>query len=527
MNIFRLIQTRSNGLPTDKRPTIARNTVTTDRNSRRLPVTALPVIFLLFSARAATLNYKFDFGDGPVAEGYIGITAKTHYSNDAGYGLDSGNVSSADRGGDDALHRDYLTTGNELFFSIEVPQGNYNVTVIFGDAGGTSATTVKAENRRLLFDRVTTAEGAVISKTITLRKMETKSIDGTVTMSIKDRERGYFTWDNVLTLRFSGTKPAVCGVEITGADTARTLFLCGNSTVVDQLTAPWSSWGQMIPYFFGPAVAVANHAESGLTSGNFLSMKRLSKLLAEVKPGDYVFVEFGHNDQKSSSGVTSYPANLKTFRDQITAKKAVPVFVTPTARQAENDPLSSIGGLAQTMRETAQALDVACIDLNRMVIDLKTALGSKTKYIYMHTENDQTHFCEYGAYELARCVMKGLEENFPSLSSSFKPGYTTFSPSTPDPLDVLETELTPVGIHEYPTDRYASVPDLLDIREKKVYPGGRWNPSLELFSLDGRLITGKTVTSRKNSPLVQGMTIAVFRNDNGKPVRIRKLQTIR
>jgi lysophospholipase L1-like esterase len=449
----------------------------------------IAAILLVFPVGATSQQFKFDFGDGPVAQGYVGVTAKTNYTAGNGYGIDSGNVSSVDREGSEALFRDYLTTTDEIFFSIAVPQGNYDVSVIFGDAAETSGTTVKAENRRLLFDRVKTVPNSFVRKAVTIRRMETESIDGSVTMSIKDRERGYFTWDNVLTLRFSGTRPAVCGVEITKIDDARTLFLCGNSTVVDQLTEPWASWGQMIPHFFQSGVAVANYAESGLTSGNFLSMKRLSKLLTEVQPGDYVFVEFGHNDQKSASDAANYPNNLKTFRDQITAKEAKPVFVTPTARQAENDPLTSIGGLAQTMRETAQKLGVSCIDLNQMVIDLKKALGSDTRYIYMYTASDQTHFCEYGAYELARCVMKGLEEQFPSLTSSFKDGYTTFSPSSPDPLDVLVKESPPVGNRRRSSGR-AAVPSRFTVSGTNLRIAGQQASLLKLvvYGVDGKKI---------------------------------------
>lgn len=407
------------------------------------------VILSLVPYSGYAQNYKFDFGSGAVAPGYIKITPQTKYSSTLGYGIDKGNVSSVERVGNDALRSDYLTTTDELFFSVAVPQGNYDVTIIFGDASGPTATTVKAENRRLLFDRVSTNTGSFVSKTITVNRREVKSINGTVTMSIKDREKGYFTWDGILTLRFTGKKPAICALEIVKNDNAKTLFLCGNSTVVDQLSAPWCSWGQMIPYFFTPGVVVANYAESGLTAGSFLSMKRLDKIMADAKSGDYVFVEFGHNDQKSSTDTKNYANNLKTYRDKIKAKGAIPVFVTPTARQSENDPRTSIGGLAQEMRETAASLGVTYIDLNQMVTDLHKALGSNTKYLYMHTAGDQTHFCEYGGYELARCVMKGLEEKFPSLKNYFIPEYTTFDPSKPDPLYYLTKDKQSADVNTY------------------------------------------------------------------------------
>ncbi len=479
------------------------------------------VVLHVISTGVNAQEFKFDFGNGVVADGYIGITAETAFSTGAGYGIDSGNVVSVIREGDDPLTRDYLSTGDELFFSVAVPQGNYTVTVIFGNAADSSSTTVTAENRRLLFDRVKTAPGTFVRKSVTVRRMETRSIDGSVTMSIKDRELSYYTWDKVLTLRITGSKPAVCGIEITKTDDALTLFLCGNSTVVDQLTRPWTSWGQMLPNFIDSGVAVANYAESGLTSGNFLAMKRLSKLLTEVTEGDYVFVEFGHNDQKVASEVAAYPDNLKTFRDQITARGAVPVFVTPTARQTENDPLTSIGGLAQTMRETARSLGVACIDLNRMVIDLKTALGADTKYLYMHTEGDQTHFCEYGAYEIARCVMKGLEEEFPSLKTHMRSDYQTFNPLEPDPLDVLEKELPVAGKGNAPSPGGTREPMAVTIAGRTVYfaPLGHLPVRLVVYGINGKRLgseplavsgTGATVPAKLLSRLPPGTYILSF-----------------
>jgi len=414
------------------------------RNKNQITAIVLFIVMFFFTNVSAQ-GFKFDFGDGPVAPGYIGIKVNTKFSTATGYGIDGGNVSSVTRNGPDALTRDYLTTTGEFFFSVAVPQGNYTVKITFGDLEAASATTVKAENRRLIFDRVTTASGTVVSQSATVRRMETKSIDGSVTMSIKDRELEYYTWDKLLTLRISGSKPAVAAIEITKNDAATTLFLCGNSTVVDQMASPWSSWGQMIPNFFDSTVAIANYAESGLTSGNFLSMKRLSKLLTEVKPGDYVFVEFGHNDQKNSGDVTAYPSNLKSFSDQIKKKGAIPVFVTPTARQGDNDALTSIGGLAQTMRKTANSLGVIYIDLNQMVIDLQKALGADAKFLYMHTAGDKTHFCEYGGYELARSVLKELQSKVPALKNKFKSNYTPFDPTKPDPLNVLEIALPPLS----------------------------------------------------------------------------------
>lgn len=389
-------------------------------------------------------THKFDFGNGPVAEGYTAIKTDTKYSDKLGYGIEKGNVSSVDRQWDNDLITDFLTTKDELFFSVKLPQGNYEVKIIFGDGENDSETTVKVENRRLIFDRVTTAGGVFVQGKASIRKMETKSINGKVTMSIKDREKTYYTWDNKLTFRISGKAPAIAGIEITPKEDVVTLWLCGNSTVVDQLNEPWAGWGQMIPNFLKSSASVANYAESGLTSGGFLSMKRLDKILEEVKKGDYVFVEFGHNDQKSSTDTKNYSNNLKKFSDNIKSKGAIPVFVTPTARQGDTDVKTSIGGLAQEMRETAKKLGVVYLDLNQKVIELQKSLGNNKQELYMYTENDKTHFCNYGGYELARAILKEMESKLPDLKQHFRDNYVSFDTSDPDPTNYLSQSKEPI-----------------------------------------------------------------------------------
>ena len=79
-----------------------------------------------------------------------------------------------------------------------------------------------------------------------------------------------------------------------------TVFLLGDSTVCDQPAEPWNSWGQMLPRFFKPEIAVANHSESGETVADSLRAQRFEKIFSLMKPGDYLFVQFGHNDMKAT-----------------------------------------------------------------------------------------------------------------------------------------------------------------------------------------------------------------------------------
>ena len=397
-----------------------------------------------FSMAEAAENYKFDFGEGPVAAGYTQVKANTKYSDSQGYGFESGTVSSVDRLWDDDLTTDFLTAKGDMVFSVALPQGNYEVTFILGDGENESETTVWAENRKLMLDRITLAGGVFSRQTVSLRRMETRSMDGSVTMSIKDREKDYRTWDKKLTFVISGKAPAVAGIEIKRNDNVTTLWLCGNSTVVDQMTAPWAGWGQMAPGFFKSSLAIANYAESGLTASGFYSMKRLAKILAEVKKGDFVTVQFAHNDQKNQNDVNNYEATLSKYANEIKAKGAIPLFVTSTARQNETDPKTAVGGLPERMRALGKKLGVTVLDLNQHSITLGKALGGNKEKMYMYTASDKTHFCEYGAYELARANIEEIKAKVPELAKHLRDDHEAFDSSKPDPLDILTRAKSPI-----------------------------------------------------------------------------------
>ena len=406
-------------------------------------LTAVAVLGAFAWADAAE-NYKFDFGEGPVAAGYTQVKANTKYSDSQGFGFESGTVSSVDRLWDDDLTTDFLTAKGDMVFSVALPQGNYEVTFILGDGENESETTVWAENRKLMLDRITLAGGVFSRQTVSLRRMETRSMDGSVTMSIKDREKDYRTWDKKLTFVISGKAPAVAGIEIKRNDNVTTLWLCGNSTVVDQIMAPWAGWGQMAPGFFKSSLAIANYAESGLTASGFYSMKRLAKILSEVKKGDFVTVQFAHNDQKNQNDVNNYEATLTKYANEIKAKGAIPLFVTSTARQNETDPKTAVGGLPERMRALGKKLGVTVLDLNQHSITLGKALGGNKEKMYMYTASDKTHFCEYGAYELARANIEEIKAKVPELAKHLRDDHEAFDSSKPDPLDVLTQAKTPI-----------------------------------------------------------------------------------
>ena len=141
-----------------------------------------------------------------------------------------------------------------------------------------------------------------------------------------------------MTLEFNDTRPCVCALEITKADDVPTVYLLGDSTVCDQPREPWNSWGQMLTRFFKPGVAVANHAESGESLRSSLGARRLDKVLSTMKAGDYLFIQYGHNDMKErGEGVgafTTYKADLKRFVAETRKRGGIPVLVTSMDRKS-------------------------------------------------------------------------------------------------------------------------------------------------------------------------------------------------
>ena len=379
---------------------------------------------LLLSAdivSAQSTSFKFEFGSGKVKDGYTSVTPATTYTSQLGYGLDFGSTANAvDRGGKDPLKASLITSDKPFFFSVNVPEGNYKVTVTLGDAKDSSVTTVRAESRRLMLEKVVTKPGEFVTKTfiVNIRK---RPISTGGEVHTNTREVNKLDWDDKLTLEFNNKRPAVSAVQIDKVDDQITVYLAGNSTVVDQDDEPWCSWGQMIPRFFKPGVAISDQAESGLTLASFKGSHRLDKVLSTAKPGDYLFIEFGHNDQKekgpNDGAWKSYTESFKYFIEQAKAKGMIPVVVTSTSRRAFNDSgkvVNTLGDFPAAARKVAQDEGVAMIDVNSMTADFYNALGkdNSTKAFVHYPGNtwpgqgdkplaDNTHFNSYGAYEIA------------------------------------------------------------------------------------------------------------------------------
>ncbi len=365
---------------------------------------------------------KFDFGNGEVAPGAISITPATVFTPEKGYGFDLGFTPKAGEGGD------FITGEGGFYFSVQLPEGNYDVSVLLGDPKGTSDTTIKSESRRLMVENLTTTEGQQVTRKFTVN-IRQPDIKGGSRVGLKEREKNYLHWDSKLTLEFNGPRPCVAGLEISPAADPTTIYLLGDSTVTDQPYEPWNSWGQMLPRFFKPGVAVANYAESGESIASSLGARRVAKVLSSVGQGDYVFIQFGHNDMKSKKedALERYEADLTDLVKNTRAKGGTPVLVTSMERKSgvKNDTLA---GYPATVIRVAAAEKAALIDLHAMSRLLYVGLGENLDAAFQ----DGTHHNNFGSYELAKCVVEGIRKAKLPLASLIADDVKPFDPAHPD-----------------------------------------------------------------------------------------------
>lgn len=423
--------------------------------SMRFLLPFLLLINLTVTAQQAK-SYKFDFGTKRPAPGYVSVMPKNLYNATAGYGFHAGvELKAVDRGGRASVTKDFITSHKPFSFSVDLPEGNYDVLVVLGDLKGTSATTVRTECRRLIGEHIVTQKAGIRFAEFTIHMRDSVIRDSTGAMigkvKLKSREINYLHWDNRLTLEFNDSLPKVCAVEIKPNTTAATVFLAGNSTVVDQDREPWAAWGQMIPGFFKAGhVVIANYAESGETLKAFKGARRLQKIWSMAKPGDYLFIEFAHNDQKPGGNhldaFTTYKATLKEWIAEARSRGMLPVLVTSMHRRnfdSAGHIINTLGDYPAAVRQTGGEEKVPVIDLNAMSKTLYEAMGPEGSIkVFVHypansfpgqtTElKDNTHFSTYGAYQLALCVKEEIKKKIPALAAQLLPGLPAFNPAHP------------------------------------------------------------------------------------------------
>lgn len=390
-----------------------------------MPLVRSLLALLLLASTAGATPLIFDFGPG-------GIARDTPYSRERGHGFEPG------------------TSATSFHFTARVPrEGNHRVTVTVGSDATPTEMTIKAELRRLMVERITAPRGgsARVSFIVNTRTPAIPAVGdikaGEVRLKApRESVQEAWAWDDALTLEFVGAFPAVRRIEIEPVDLP-TIFLIGDSTVCDQSKEPYNSWGQMFTRFFQPTVAIANHGESGETYRDSIGRRRLDKILSAMRPGDWLLMQFGHNDQKqiaagSGGPFTTYKAEIKRHVDGVRARGGVPVIVSPMERRGFDEAgrvRGSLAEYAEASKQAAQELGVAFIDLNAMSKVLYAALGVEKSALAFATPGgrvDNTHHNNFGSYQLAQCIAQAIRAQNLPIAKFLSPDFKGFDPARPD-----------------------------------------------------------------------------------------------
>lgn len=216
-----------------------------------------------------------------------------------------------------------------------------------------------------------------------------------------------------------------------------TIWLIGDSTmsVKDKKAYPETGWGMPFVYFWDSTVTVDNRAMNGRSTRTFMEEKRWDPIVSAMQEGDYVLVQFGHNDEvptkKSYVPEKDFKINLLKYITDTRKKKANPVLITPVARRK----FDSTGHIqethavyAQLVRDVARENNVPVIDLSEKSKIVFQELGLEaSRYLlnylepgehpnYPEGKQDDTHFNELGARKMAQIVLKELKQQQPELA---------------------------------------------------------------------------------------------------------------
>lgn len=222
------------------------------------------------------------------------------------------------------------------------------------------------------------------------------------------------------------------------------LHLVGDSTMADRPLSPPQperGWGQLLREYLKEPERLVNHAASGRSGKSFRAEGRWDRLMGQLAPGDYVLIQFGHNDQKSedpsryAEAGTTYREQMERFVREVRSKRAEPLLATSIVRRKFDDSgrlINTLGDYPAVTREVAATLQVPLLDMNGASEELVNGLGpeaSKSLYMWVPAgqwprlpsgRRDDTHFSEAGAREMARLAVDAIKAASPPLAAWFK-----------------------------------------------------------------------------------------------------------
>jgi len=394
---------------------------------------------------------QFSFGADIPQDGLFQVTSRTLYSEELGYGfMTESNIlendlfqipelNSAFTLAPDFTSKQVTNIITEstycysdknnipLVFKVKVPSsGNYHVTLSMGALQSETKVTVFSERRRCVLLNQVIKPGEILEHRFTANVCE-----------IIPRGKRSIYQDNMLDIAIVGKKPLIKKLIVESTLDIPTLYLAGDSTVTDQgadypydPVYSYCGWGQMLPLLFSPEIAISNHAHSGLSTESFKPHWEIVE--KNIKPGDWFFIQFGHNDQKRSSLAPfgGYAENLRYYVKNVKAQGAYPVIISPVSRTLWNKDGSFndlLRNYAEASRQVAEEMAVPFIDLHARSVELIKKFGPQDSLRFFYP-GDFTHFNDFGGFEMAKLVYQEL------LAQDVKPLVNYLKPMAKDEL---------------------------------------------------------------------------------------------
>ena len=319
-----------------------------------------------------------------------------------------------------------------------------------------------------------------------------------------------------------------------------TIFMIGDSTMANKKLDggnPERGWGMVLPGFFSEDIKIDNHAANGRSSKSFISEGRWAKVISKVKKGDYVFIQFGHNDEKADSirhtePGTTFDDNLRRYVNETRAKGGIPVlfnsivrrnFVQPkdasitkdirrTPGEKEQPKEGTVlfdthGAYLDSPRNVAKELGVVFVDMNKITHDLVQELGPvESKKLFMFVapnqipafpkgREDNTHLNVYGARTIAGLAVDAIGKEIPELAEYIRHyDYVVAQDGSGDFFTVQE------AINAVPDFRKDVRTTILirkgTYKEKLIIPESKIN--ISLIGEDGAILTYDGFANKKN-----------------------------
>lgn len=380
-------------------------------------------------------EYKFDFGSGIAAETYTKVDAKRAYLEGNGYGFtDTALVQDVNRETGDALKEDF-TQVNGTAFLVEMKPANYRITMTIGDAQeATNAGVIVEQMAKMPVTTVAKGQFTEVTYDVAL-------IDG------------------IFNFTFSGSTPKINAMKIerlpgNGEGVQPTIYLASDSTVANYAESyrPQAGWGETLGgYFDLDKITIDNRAISGLSSKTFLVGGHLNNILLGIHEGDYLFMQWSHNDSTPSRPERyltpeQFKVYLKDYINGTVQRGAIPVLVTPVNRRDFTGEVlnKSFPDYVKAMKEIAQETGTLLIDLNQTSWEYFQELGpegTKSIFMWVGTTEDNTHLQMNGAIKVSGMVAKLVKELDIPLSALVTLEEEPSDPQAPHTTAAVEGEL--------------------------------------------------------------------------------------